>query len=143
MGILERITADVQAAMKARDKDRLNVLRMVLSELKYVRTSTEAGGTLSEDTEIKAVQSYYKRLQKSQDEFPDAEQKARIGLEMKIVEEYLPKKIGEADVVKAVDELLATTSDRQFGNLMKQMMAKFGAAADGKVISKVLKEKLQ
>ena len=141
MSLFQQIQDDVKTAMKARDKERVSVLRMILSELKYELAKMEAD-ELNDDQTIKICTTYHKRLDKSLADFPEKEQQDKIRSEMAIVESYLPKKASEQEVATFVDSLLASTEERNFGILMKQVMANFGKAADGKTISKVLKGKL-
>ena len=90
---MEQITADIKTAMKAKDKFRTQVLRMVLSEFKYALTSDAQTKTPPDDQAIKLLNSYHKRLTKSLDDYPDGEKKDEIKKELAIVEEYLPKKV--------------------------------------------------
>ena len=97
---------------------------------------------LSDDQTIKICSTYHKRLDKSLADFPEKEQQDKIKSEMLIVESYLPKKADEAEVSAYVESMLAETDEKNFGILMKKVMAHFGKAADGKTISKILKSKL-
>ena len=142
MSLLDQLSDHLKSSMKAGDKVRTGVLRMVLSDVKYAKAAVGVGKDLSDDDVVKVISSYHKKLAKSLDDYPEGEAKQAIKNEMAIVEGFLPKKASEADVQSFVTQLLAKTTDRQFGALMKQVMEHFGQAADGKVISKLLKEKL-
>ena len=61
---------------------------------------------------------------------------------MKIVEKYLPKKASRDEMESFIVTHLSQTEERQFGVLMKEVLAHFGQAADGKTISQIIKEKL-
>ena len=141
MSLFQKIQDDVKTAMKAREKEKVSVLRMILSELKYELAKMEAS-ELSDDQTIKICSTYHKRLDKSLADFPEKEQQDKIKSEMLIVESYLPKKADEAEVSAYVESMLAETDEKNFGILMKKVMAHFGKAADGKTISKILKSKL-
>jgi len=142
MSVKDKISEDIKTAMKAQDKERLSVLRMVLSELKYAQAQENVHQDLSPDAALKVVAAYHKRLSKSLADYPEGEKRDVITSEMKIVEEYLPKKASEDDVQAAVKDILAQTADRQFGTLMKQVMTKLGGSADGQVVSRILKQSL-
>lgn len=142
MTLKERINEDLKTAMKAKDKDRTSVLRMVLSEVKYAQAAVNAHVELPEDEVLRVVSAYHKRLAKSLDDFPVGERQDQIKAELAIVEEYLPKRAGVSDVAAAVDAVLASSTDKSFGPLMKEVMARLGGAADGKMVSQMLKEKL-
>ena len=141
MSLFQKIQDDVKTAMKAREKEKVSVLRMILSELKYELAKMEAS-ELSDDQTIKICSTYHKRLDKSLADFPEKEQQDKIKSEMLIVESYLPKKADEEEVSAYVESMLAETDEKNFGILMKKVMAHFGKAADGKTISKILKSKL-
>jgi uncharacterized protein YqeY len=142
LSLKERLNEDLKTAMKARDKDRTSVLRMLLSELKYAQAAVNIHQELPDDEVLRVVTTYHKRLVKSLDDFPEGERRDAIRTELAIVDEYLPKKAGADEVTKVVDSVLAATSDRNFGTLMKEVLARLGSAGDGKVVSQVLKQRL-
>ncbi len=142
MSLKVRMNEDLKTAMKARDTLRLSVLRMILSEMKYAQAAVNLREELGDDEVLKVVSTYHKRLAKSLDEYPEGERRVAIRAELAIVEDYLPKKASEAEVAKAIDAVLAGTTDRTFGPLMKEVLAKLGGAADGKVVSQLLKARL-
>jgi hypothetical protein len=133
---------DLKNAMKSKDKERTSVLRMLLSEIKYAQAAVNVHADLPEDEVVKVVSVYHKRLTKSMDDYPEGERRDAIRSELKIVEDYLPKKASEAEVASAIASVLSETEDRTFGTLMKAVMAKLGSAADGKIVSSQLKAKL-
>lgn len=142
MNLKERIQTDIKECMKSRDKKRVAVLRMLLSEMQYAETSTDGAGALDDAKATKVVSTYEKRLVKSLNDFPEGEKTDEIKFEIGIVANYLPKKATEEEIVCAIDKFLGESEERSFGVVMKKVMAVFGATADGKVISKILKEKL-
>jgi uncharacterized protein YqeY len=142
MGIKTRISEDIKTAMKQQNKDRLQVLRMVLSELKYAQANSNVHEDLPEAEEIKVVSTYQKRLEKSLNDFPDGEAKSKILAEIKVVAEYLPTKANESEIQAYIHQLLQSDNERQFGLLMKKVMTHFGAAADGKLVGDILKKSL-
>ena len=68
MSLFQKIQDDVKTAMKAREKEKVSVLRMILSELKYELAKMEAS-ELSDDQTIKICSTYHKRLDKSLADF--------------------------------------------------------------------------
>ncbi|MCX6108607.1 MAG: GatB/YqeY domain-containing protein [Proteobacteria bacterium] len=142
MSLKERINEDLKKAMKARDKERTSVLRMLLSEIKYTQAAVNVHAELPEAEVLKVVGLYHKRMLKSLDDYPEGEKRDQIRSELGIVDEYLPKRASRAEVEQVVDEVLRGTEDREFGPLMKQVLARLGTAADGKVVSEVLKPRL-
>ncbi len=142
MSLKVRMNEDLKTAMKSKDKERLSVLRMLLSELKYAAAAVNVHQELPEAEVLKVISTYHKRLTKSLDDFPEGERRDQVRAEIKIVEDYLPQKAGVDDVRKAVLEVLGGTADRTFGPLMKEVLARLGDTGDGKVVSQVLKEEL-
>jgi uncharacterized protein YqeY len=142
MSLKDQLKEDVKLGMKAGEKAKVAVIRMLLSELQYAQTAGDAAKELSDQDCLKAIQAYHKKLAKSLDDFSDEAKKAVIKSEMAFVEIYLPKKAGESETLKAVKEVLAHTQDRNFGALMKQVMTKLGESGDGALISKILKSEL-
>jgi len=142
MPLKQTISDDIKNAMRAQDKVRLTVLRMVLSELKYAQSSVNIHEEIDDEAALKVVAAYHKKLAKSLDDYPAGAARDAIVGEMTIVEEYLPKRASAEEVTKVVDDVLKGTDDRQFGSLMKLVLSKLGGAADGKLVSQILKEKL-
>lgn len=142
MGLMQSIQDDLKAAMKSQDKVRMGALRMLLSDLKYAKAAVSMSEELPDPEVIKVVQSYHKKLEKSLGDFPAGEARQAIEAEIKIIAEYVPQKASREQVVQAVDAVLASTTERQFGAVMKLVMAQLGSAGDGKVVSEILKAKL-
>ncbi len=142
MSLKERINEDLKTAMKARDKNRTSVLRMLLSEVKYAQAAVNVHQDLPEEEVVKVVSSYHKRLTKSIDDYPEGERRDAIRSEIKIVDDYLPKKAGADEVKKMVEQVISGTAERNFGILMKDVMGRLGGSGDGKLVSQILKERL-
>jgi len=142
MGLKDRINEDLKTAMKARNQEVTGVLRMILSEIKYAAAQTNVHAELDEASLEKIVTSYHKRLTKSLEEYPEGDARTKIQGEIKVVEGYMPKKAGADEVSKVIDEVLASSPERQFGNLMKAVMAKLGGSGDGKLVSELIKKKI-
>ncbi|MCX6117533.1 MAG: GatB/YqeY domain-containing protein [Proteobacteria bacterium] len=142
MGLKDTIQEDIKTAMKAKDAGRLSVLRMILSEIKYAQAQVNLQTELPEADVQKIVSGYQKKLTKSLDDYPDGEKRTAIVNEIKIVESYLPKKASESEITNAVDKILKSTADRNFGALMKLVMAELGEAGDARLVSQLLKAKI-
>ena len=140
--IKTKISEDIKAAMKAQEKDRLSVLRMLLSELKYAASAENVHADMSDEAELKVVASYHKKLSKSRDEYPDEENKKKLTAEMSFVENYMPKRASSEEITKTIQEILESSPDRNFGNVMRAVMAKLGSGAEGKLVSELLKKSL-
>jgi uncharacterized protein YqeY len=142
MGLKEQIQEDIKTAMKAKDAARLSVLRMIMAEIKNQQAQVNLREELPEDVVLKVVGSYQKKLTKSLDDYPVGDARNALLSEIKVVDEYLPQKASEEQTRKAVDKVLASTADRNFGTVMKLVIAELQGQGDGKLVSSIIKEKM-
>ena len=142
----ERLEADVKTAMKARDKERLGTLRMLLTDVKNEKI--QLGADVDESTFITVVRRGIKRRRDAEKQYRDgnrpelADQEAR---EAVILEEYLPAQVDEATIRAAIEEVVAAENlegPRGMGPIMKAMKARFGDNADGATLSRLAREVL-
>jgi uncharacterized protein YqeY len=139
--VAERIRADVTAAMKAGDRDRVTALRLVLSEL---QKAAKEGG----DDELAVLRRERKRRRESETAYRDAgREDLAVGeaYEAETIEAYLPAELSEAELDALVAKAVASTgatSVRDMGRVIKQVMADAGGRADGKKVSTKVKEAL-
>ena len=141
MELQARLTEDMKTAMKAGQKDRLGVIRMLLSDVKNIDLMP------NKPTAEQVVEQYAKKLRKSAEEYeklgkPD--EVAKLKSEMAIVDEYLPKKASAADTEKLVDEFLSKNAftEKDFGRAMGAFMKAHGAGVDPGQANQLLKKKL-
>jgi uncharacterized protein YqeY len=142
MDLLARLTDDMKTAMKARDQKRLDVIRMLISDVKVIDMAPKP--TTAED----AVAAYAKKLRKSLEEYQKLGKPAEVEsltYELGIVESYLPKKASAEETEKLVEEFLKanTFTAAKFGQAMGAFMKAHGSAVDPGVANAVLKKKLQ
>jgi uncharacterized protein YqeY len=142
MGLKDQLQEDIKTAMKSKDAPRLSVLRMVMAEIKNRQAQVNLREELPEEEVLKVVAAYQKKLTKSLEDFPAGDARNALLGEIKVVEEYLPKKASEAETRAAVDRVLAATADRNMGAVMKLVMAELQGAGDGRLVSQLIKEKL-
>jgi len=141
MSLLARLQEDMKTAMKTGQKERLSVLRMLISDVKNIDLQPKK---LSEE---ETVAAYGKKLRKSMEEYEKlnkAPEVAQLKKELAVVEEYLPKKASGADTERLVDEFLSKNSftEKQFGQAMGAFMKAHGGAVDAGQANAVLKKKL-
>ena len=141
MDLQTRLSEDMKTAMKSGQKDRLSVIRMILSDVKNVDLMP------GKPTQEQAVASYAKKLRKSLEEYEKygkTAEVAQIKSEIAIVEEYLPKKASADDTARLVDEFLATNSftERQVGQAMGAFMKQYGSQVDAGQANQLIKQKL-
>lgn len=142
MDFQARIDQDLKDAMKARQSERLNVIRMLKSSLKLA--SIEQGGADARLDDTAALAVVRKELKKRQDSIeqyingnrPELAEKERA--EAAILEAYLPKALTQDELAALIREAIAesgATSKAQMGAVMKVAVAKAAGRADGKAIS--------
>ncbi|NBS88165.1 MAG: GatB/YqeY domain-containing protein [Verrucomicrobia bacterium] len=142
MSLALKIDEQIKEAMKAKDADRLGVLRMLKSAMKYaVIEKYGAEGEAKDEDVLAAVRKEIKKRQDSIEAFEKGgrpEQVTKEKAEMKILEAYLPAAMSEADLetlVKAVIAELGATDKKAMGAVMKACQAKAAGRADNRALS--------
>jgi uncharacterized protein YqeY len=141
MSLLGKLQEDMKTAMKSGQKERLLVIRMLISEVKNIDLQPKK---LSEE---ETVAAYGKKLRKSIEEYErlgKAGEVAQIKTELAVVEEYLPKRASGEDAEKLVDEFLKANQfgEKDFGKAMGMFMKAHGGKVDAGAANAVLKRKL-
>ena len=141
MDLLGRLTEDMKIAMKSGQKDRLTVIRMLISDVKVIDLNPQ------KPTAEQVVAAYAKKLRKSMEEYEKydkPEEVAKLKAEIAIVEEYLPKKASPEETAKLVDQFLAGQSftEKQVGQAIGAFMKAHGAQVDPAVANQLIKQKL-
>lgn len=157
MSLVEQIQKDIVTAMKAREEKRLSTLRMVKTALKNREIEKRtAGCAVLDDKEAQQIlATLIKQRKESVDAFTKGnrpEMAAHEQAEIVLIESYLPKAAGEAEIVEGVRAAIAemkaagaALTMKDMGNVMKAAMAKFAASdvrVDGKVVSDTVKKEL-
>lgn len=144
--IAGRLKSEVVAAMKAKRKDRLQVLRMLQAAIKQIEIDERR--ELNQDGVIKVVQSYAKKVK---DTLAGARDGGRDDLvaaaeaELAVVAEFLPPEMDDAELERIVAETIDETGaegPRDMGKVMKAVMPKVAGAADGSRVSAAVKKRL-
>ncbi len=149
MSLSEQIQKDITAAMKAREEQRLSTLRMVKSALKNREVDKMAP---LDDKESQAVlATLIKQRKESVEQFTKGgrqETADKEAAEIVLIESYMPKAAGEAEVVAGVKAVIAEMGSptmKDMGTVMKNAMARFSGAGmrvDGKLVSETVKREL-
>jgi uncharacterized protein len=147
MSYLERIQADLTAAMKEKDELRLSVLRMVKSALK--NKEIEKMRALEDMESLQVLQTLVKQRRESIDQFRKggrsdlADKEAQ---EIVIIETYLPAAPNDAEIHRAIESAISesgASSLKEMGAVIKAARAKLeGKTVDGKVLSDRVRERL-
>ncbi|MCU0541004.1 MAG: GatB/YqeY domain-containing protein [Oscillatoriaceae cyanobacterium Prado104] len=150
MSLKERIDAEIKAAMKSKDKVRLETVRSIKKFILEKEVSVRPSGqeTLTEAQEMEILMQIAKQRRDSIEQYSKAgreELAAQEAAELAIVEEYLPQQMSEEDVEKAIAEIIASvgaTSPKDMGKVMGAAMQQLKGKADGKKIQEIVKAKL-
>ena len=149
MSLIEQIQSDITAAMKARAEHRLSTLRMVKAALKNREIDKMA--PLDEKESQAVLTMLIKQRKESVEQFTKGgrqEMADKEAAEIVLIEGYLPKAAGEAEViagVKAVIAEMGSPTMKDMGTVMKNAMARFSGAGmrvDGKMVSEAVKKEL-
>lgn len=149
MSLVAKIDADLKAAMIARDAEKLSVLRMLKSAVKYA--AIEKGGIGSEPSDLEVLAVVRKEAKKREDSVASFAQAGRTDLAEKEKKEYdflqtfLPAPLTPEKLEELVKEAIAevgATSKAQMGAVMKAAQSKAAGQADGKTLSQVVQRLL-
>ncbi|MFC6181916.1 GatB/YqeY domain-containing protein [Lactiplantibacillus daowaiensis] len=146
MSLVDTLNGDLKAAMKARDKQSLSVVRMLKSAL--MNEKINAGHDLTTEEEVSVVSRELKQRRESLAEFENANREdlvTGVKAEIAIVEKYLPKQLSDDEVKQIVAdtiEQVGATGKGDFGKVMGAVMPKLKGQADGKLINQTVKSLL-
>jgi len=149
MGISEQIQKDMVEAMRGREELRLSTLRMVKAAIKNKEIDKRA--PLDEKEAQQVLATLIKQRRDSIEQFQKGgrqELADKEAAEIKLIEAYLPKAMGEEEIAAAVKAAIAEMGSptmKEMGAVMKNVMAKLqasGARADGKTVSEMVKKQL-
>ena len=148
MEIREKLTSDMKDAMRAKDQLRLEAIRFLQSAIKNKEIELRPNPISSEEV-LAVVKKLVKQRKESIEQYQAANRQDLVdkeSAELKILEAYLPAQMGrdqiEALVTATIAELKASTV-KDMGPVMKAVLAKAGGSADNKLVSEVIKAKLQ
>jgi len=148
MGLTERISADITAAMKAKDAARLDALRLAKTEL--TKREIEAGKPLPDADAAKVLEMLIKQRREAIELFRKGgreELAAKDAGQLAVLEEYLPKGLTRDEIAAAVAAAIAetgATEPRQQGIVMKAVMARLaGQRFDGKEVASLVSAQLR
>lgn len=148
MDLFERISEDIKAAMKARDKVRLDTLRNVKKVFLEAKTAPGANDTLADADALKIVQKLAKQGKETAQTYIDnGRQDLADGelAQVSVLEEYLPKQLSEAEIEERVKSIITETgasSMKDMGRVMGLASKQLAGQADGKLVSEVVKRLL-
>jgi uncharacterized protein len=146
MSLIERIEAELKAAMRARDQERTDALRLTLASLRSAEKDVQR--PLKEDEELHVLQRERKRRLEAAEAFRGGgreEQAAKEDRELAVIQEFMPEPIDEEELEAIIDDAIAetgATSLRDLGRVMADVMPQVAGRADGSTVSQLVREKL-
>ena len=146
MTLVERMEDEVKQAMLARDTERRDALRLLLTSLRAAEKELQR--PLSQDEELQVLQRERKRRLEAAEAFREGGREEQAGAEereLAILAEFMPEPLSEDELEEIVDDAIAengATSMRDFGRVMADVMPQVSGRADGSLVSQLVKEKL-
>jgi uncharacterized protein YqeY len=146
VSLITTIEDELKDAMKERDADRRDALRLILNALKT--SEKELQRPLSDDEELQVLQRERKRRVEAAEAFRSGgreEQAEDEEYELEVLEEFMPEPLSEDAIEEIVDDAIAevgATSMADLGRVMADVMPQIAGRADGSVVSQIVREKL-
>ncbi|MDD4182628.1 MAG: GatB/YqeY domain-containing protein [Candidatus Omnitrophica bacterium] len=147
MMLEDKIYKDYVDALKGKNRPKAEFLSFIRAELK--NSAIELKKDKLDDNEVlnalkkqkKRLEESYEMMQKSQ----RADVLDSLKVELKILEEYLPRQLSDSELTSLVEQAIKDTgasSIKDMGRVMKEILAKAGGSADSKKVSEIVKTKL-
>ena len=146
MSLKNQIIEDMKSAMKAGDKDRLKVVRLILAAIKQVEVDKRI--ELDDAAVLGVLEKMVKQRRDSVEQFQkgNREDLAQIELsEIEVLEEYLPEQLSDAELDSMIDEVISSTGAeniRDMGKVMGAIKSQAAGRADMGAVGAKVKAKL-
>ena len=140
--LTEKIRADLTAAMKAQEKERLSVIRMLQSAVKNEQIN--AGHELSDEEAMSVIRKAVKQRQDSVEQYTNAgraDLADKEASEIEILKTYLPAELSAEELESGLREIIESTgaqSKKDLGKVMKEATARFKGRVDGRKIQEAV-----
>ena len=146
MSLIARLEDELKQAMVARDGERRDTLRLILTSLRSAEKELQR--PLHDDEELQVLQRERKRRTEASEAFraggreeqADAEER-----ELAVLEEFMPEPLSEEELEEIVDDAIAevgATNMRDIGRVMADVMPQVAGRADGSAVGQIVREKL-
>ena len=146
MSLIGRLEDELREAMLARENERRDALRLILSSLRSAEKDLQR--ELSDDEELQVLQRERKRRHEAAEAFRDGGREAQAQkeeAELAVLEEFMPAPLSEDELERIVDDAIAengATNMRDMGRVMADVMPQSAGRADGSAVSQLVREKL-
>ena len=148
MSLLNSLTDELKAAMRAKDSLKLEALRAIKSAVLLVKTATAGDVDLTEEEEIKLLQKLVKQRKDSAVIFKE-QNRDDLALpeeaQAEVIAQFLPEQLSQQEIEQIVEEIIAKTGAqgmKDMGKVMGMASKEMAGKADGKTISTIVKQKL-
>jgi len=150
MSIHDDFAAELKDAMKARDRNRLDVIRQIETEVARARSEPGFTGAVDDALYRSVISSYVKKMDKARDEFRAAGERGadaveKLTFEIEYLERWLPSTLGEAETREVVDiaiKELRANDPKQAGQVIGHIMKNGPLGMDGALVSRLVREAL-
>ena len=146
MSRIDTIEDEIKEAMRSRDAERRDALRLIVNALK--NSEKELQRPLSDDEELQVLQRERKKRVEAAEAFRSGgreEQAEAEERELAVLEEFMPEPLNEDEIEEIVDDAIAevgATSMADLGRVMADVMPQVAGRADGSAVSQLVREKL-
>lgn len=148
MSLKQQIDSDIKTAMLAKNKEELEALRGIKSQILLAETEKGGSGDIAQDVEMKLLTKAAKQRKESADIFQKEGREdlaKRELLQLEIINRYLPKQLTEAEITEELKKIIATVGAKgpqDMGKVMGTATKQLAGKADGKLISDIVKKLL-
>ena len=146
MSLIVRIEDELKDAMRERDNERRDALRLILSSLRSAEKELQRA--LNDQEELQVLHRERKKRAEAAEAFRAAEREAQAETEeyeLEVLEEFMPEPLTEDELEEIIDDAIAengATSLRDLGRVMADVMPQVAGRADGSAVSQLVREKL-
>lgn len=143
---LTQLKTDMKEAMKAKDKDTLSTVRMLISSLQ--NQAIELKRDLTEDDILDVLSTEAKKRRDAAEQYREGDREElaeKEDTELEVIEKYLPKQLSDTEVAQMIDEVISEVgaeTKRDMGKVMGPMMQKVKGRFDGSKVKDMVLEKL-
>lgn len=147
MNLLEKINSQIKEAMKGGDSFKVGTLRMVVSAIKNreIEKRAKSSEPLTEEEMMEVLRREVKKRRESIEIYATAgrgDLKEKEELELKVIQSYLPAELSQEEIEKIITEAMEG-GEKEMGKIMKAVKERTGGRADGRLISEIIKKKLE
>ena len=146
MKLINQIQEDLKRSMKAKDGNRVSVLRFLLSSIQ--NREIEKKDALDDDEVLSEISSSAKRRRESIEAFKEGDRADLVEkeeAELAVLQEYLPEQLSPDEIRGVVEEVVKAVgaeSASDLGKVMKELMPRLRGRADGKLVNEIVRQVL-